>query len=86
MIAAGIGNHSAAALLACQRCDLVVSAPEFESADRLQVFEFEKQPAAVAGSTPFKQGCADRHTAKNRLSPLYVCERNHRIVLSPPSS
>ena len=41
MIAAGIRDDAAGAFFVAERCDLVVSATQFEGADGLQVFRFE---------------------------------------------
>jgi hypothetical protein len=59
VIAAGIGDHAAAAVVFAERSDFVIRAAQFESADRLQVFELEKELALVRRLRPFEQGSAD---------------------------
>jgi hypothetical protein len=47
MIAARIGDDSAAAFFICQRSDLVVGAAQFEGADGLKVFELKAELARI---------------------------------------
>src|SRR5437868_665002 len=47
MIAAGIGDHAAAALFLGERGDLVVSAAQLERADRLKVLQLQVKAGAT---------------------------------------
>jgi hypothetical protein len=47
MVAAGIGDHPAAALSVRERSDFVVGPTELECADGLKVFELQKKAALV---------------------------------------
>jgi hypothetical protein len=72
VIAARIGNNATAAFFVSQRCDLVISAAQLESADGLQIFELEEQPALIRRARPFKQGSADGNTVEARPSLVNV--------------
>src|SRR6202158_6256302 len=80
MIAAGIGNNSAAALFLAKRCDLVISATQFESADGLKVFELEEKLALIRRARPFEQRSADSDAVQTRFSRANVVERDHRTT------
>ncbi len=62
VIAARVGNDSAAALFAAKRCDLVISPAQFKGADGLQVFELEEELALIPRARPFEQQSADGNT------------------------
>jgi len=47
VVAAGIGNHSAAAFFVREGSDLVVGAAQLEGANRLQIFEFQEETTTV---------------------------------------
>jgi len=59
VIATGIRDDAAAAVVLAKGCDLVVCAAQFEGTNRLQVFEFEEEFAGIRGAGPFEQGRAD---------------------------
>src|SRR5215831_2531516 len=60
MIAAGVGDDAAVAFLVCERGDFVIGSAEFEGADGLLVFRFEKQAAWVfSAELEFDEFCAD---------------------------
>jgi len=59
VIATGIRDDAAAAVVLAKGCDLVVSTAQFEGTNRLQVFEFEEEFAGIRGAGPFEQGRAD---------------------------
>jgi hypothetical protein len=47
MVAAGVGDDAATTVFFWQRSDLVVSAPQFERSDGLQIFRLEIQLTTV---------------------------------------
>jgi len=59
VIAAGIRDDAAAAVVLAKRCDLVIGAAQFEGTDGLQVFELEEELAWIARAGPFEQWSAD---------------------------
>ena len=64
MIAARIGDDSAASFCVAKRCDFVISAAQFEGADGLQVFELEEELALIRRARPFQQGSAGGDTVQ----------------------
>ena len=58
VVAAGVGDDAALAVDFRKRGDLVVGSAEFESADGLLVFGFEKEPAGRVGGMEFDQAGA----------------------------
>jgi hypothetical protein len=72
VIAARIGDDSAAAFFVAKGCDFVICAAQFESADGLQVFELEVELALICRTRPFEQGRADGDAVEARLSLLNV--------------
>jgi len=62
VIAARIGNDSAAAFVVAKGCDLVISAAQFEGPNGLQVFELKEELALIRRARPFEQGSAEGDT------------------------
>ncbi len=78
VIAAGVGNHSAAAVFCRERGDLVVSTAQFERADRLLVFGLEVETAAVGfWITEFDQAGADCDVLNANLGIFDLFHSNH---------
>ena len=72
MIAAGIGNDSAAAFFVAKGCDLVIGAAQLESADRLKVFELKEELALIPSACPFQQRRAHGDAPEKRAGLLNV--------------
>ena len=85
MIAAGIGDNSAPPLLLRKRSNFVVGSPEFERADRLEVFGFKIKLAAIFDSVRFmevrrNQLCADGDASQARLRFANIAESDDGTV------
>jgi hypothetical protein len=75
MIAAGIGNDSAAARFVAKRRHFVISAAQLEGTDGLQVFELQEKLALIRRGCPFEKWCADGDAFEDRASLLNVSQR-----------
>jgi hypothetical protein len=77
MVAAGVGDYSAIALLLGQRCDFVVGTTKFESSDGLLVFRLQVEfslvidPARLVNMR-FDERSANGYAAKASLSSKNV--------------
>src|SRR5208283_2801432 len=83
VIAAGVGDDTASAVLIGKRSDLVIRSAQFESADGLLVFRFEEEAAsAVFSQGEFDQLCTNRDAVERRLRGVDVGYpgQSHRIV------
>src|SRR5262252_282486 len=77
MIAAGIGDDSAPALVLGKRGNLVVSAAQLEGADGLQVLELEEELAGVSVVGPLQKRSADGNTVEASAGGNDVGKRDH---------
>jgi len=81
MIAARIGDDSTAAFAVAKGSDLVVRTTQFESANGLQVFEFEEELALLRRACPFEKGSVDSYTVEELLGLVDVSESYDGSIL-----
>ena len=76
VIAAGVGDDAATALVVGERADLVVGAAQLEGADRLQAFRLEKELARRIVMRAGNQRSAGGNSAQSLLGRLDVRKSN----------